>query len=99
MQSSDSHNAVAVSQAGCEPGPIAPGQSRVRDEFRALTLTCGVSDLNSRAKIRLTGSDRVRWLNGVVTNNIRDLAAGQGAYSFLLNPQGHILGDLHAYNV
>ena len=52
----------------------------------------------SRAKISLTGSDRVRWLNGMVTNNIRDLAPGHGVYAFLLNPQGHILGDLYAYN-
>jgi len=37
-------------------------------------------------------------LNGMVTNNIRDLAAGYGVYAFLLNPQGHILGDLYAYN-
>jgi aminomethyltransferase len=40
----------------------------------------------------------VRWLNGMVTNNIRDLAPEHGAYAFLLNPQGHILGDLYAYN-
>ena len=40
----------------------------------------------------------MRWLNGMVTNNIRDLAAGRGVYAFLLNPQGHILGDLYAYN-
>jgi folate-binding protein YgfZ len=40
----------------------------------------------------------VRWLNGMVTNNIRDLAVGRGVYAFLLNPQGHILGDLYAYN-
>jgi len=40
----------------------------------------------------------VRWLNGMVTNNIRDLAVGHGVYAFLLNPQGHILGDLYAYN-
>ena len=40
----------------------------------------------------------MRWLNGMVTNNIRDLAAGTGVYAFLLNPQGHILGDLYAYN-
>jgi aminomethyltransferase len=49
-------------------------------------------------KISLTGSDRVRWLNGMVTNNIRDLAIGHGVYAFLLNPQGRILGDLYAYN-
>src|SRR5580765_6081995 len=67
-------------------------------EFMALHTTCGVYDLGFRAKILLTGGDRVRWLNGMVTNNVRDLAAGQGVYAFLLNPQGHILGDLYAYN-
>ncbi len=67
-------------------------------EFEALRNGCGVYDLGFRAKISLTGSDRVRWLNGMVTNNIRDLAAGAGVYAFLLNPQGHILGDLYAYN-
>ncbi len=69
-----------------------------RAEFCALRSGCGVYDLGWRAKIALTGSDRVRWLNGMVTNNIRDLEAGRGIYAFLLNPQGHILGDLYAYN-
>src|SRR5437868_3241673 len=55
-------------------------------------------DLRSRAKLALTGSDRVRWLNGMTTNNIRDLAQAHGVYGFLLNPQGRILGDLYAYH-
>jgi folate-binding protein YgfZ len=70
----------------------------VRAEFGALAAACGVYDLSLRAKIAVTGSDRVRWLNGMITNNIRDLAVGRGVYAFLLNPQGHILGDLYAYN-
>jgi folate-binding protein YgfZ len=70
----------------------------VRAEFQALVASAGVYKLSARAKVSLTGGDRVRWLNGMVTNNIRDLAPGQGVYAFLLNPQGHILGDLHAYN-
>ena len=72
--------------------------TKVHDEFRELLSGCGIYDLSSRAKISLTGSDRVRWLNGMVTNNIRDLAVGRGVYAFLLNPQGRILGDLYAYN-
>jgi len=71
----------------------------VRAEFHALLSGCGVFDLSSRAKIRLTGSDRVRWLNGMVTNNIRDLAPNHGVYCFLLNAQGHIQADLYAYNL
>jgi folate-binding protein YgfZ len=67
-------------------------------EFRALRSGCGVFDLGFRAKISLTGNDRVRWLNGMVSNKIKDLPAGQGVYAFVLNPQGHILADLYAYN-
>jgi folate-binding protein YgfZ len=70
-----------------------------RPGFQASIAGCAVFDLSSKARIRVSGSDRVRWLNGMVTNNIRDLALGQGLYAFLLNPQGRILGDLYAYNV
>jgi aminomethyltransferase len=46
----------------------------------------------------LTGADRTRWLNGMLTNNVRDLAENQGVYAYLLNPQGRIQADLYAYN-
>src|ERR1700733_3167591 len=67
-------------------------------EFAALVSSCGVYDLGSRARISLTGADRVRWLNGMVTNNIRDLAPGRGVYAFMLNPQGRILADFYVFN-
>jgi folate-binding protein YgfZ len=68
-----------------------------RAEFHALVSACGVYDLGWRSKIALTGSDRVRWLNGMITNNVRDLATGHGVYAFLLNAQGHIQADLYAF--
>src|ERR1700683_551472 len=70
-----------------------------RSEFAALVGGCGVYDLGFRARISLTGGDRVRWMNGMVTNNIRDLGWGHGVYVFLLNPQGRILGDMYVYNL
>ena len=96
-----------TAQPGNIAAPAAPSlESRgprsnfgdVRGEFETLITGSGLLDLSSRAKISLTGGDRVRWLNGMVTNNIRDLAPGRGVYAFLLNPQGHILGDLFAYH-
>jgi folate-binding protein YgfZ len=89
-----SQNDVTVSR-GLAPWPAQFGN--VRDEFSALRSTCGVFHRTDQVKLRLTGTDRVRWLNGMITNNIRDLAAQHGVYGFLLNPQGHILGDLTAY--
>jgi folate-binding protein YgfZ len=72
--------------------------SDTAEEFAALRSAAGIYDLGWRAKIVLTGSDRVRWLNGMVTNNVRDLPINRGVYAFLLNPQGRIQADLYAYH-
>jgi len=70
----------------------------VSSEFKSLLSSCGVFELRSRAAIGLSGKDRVRWLSGMITNRVKDLPEGQGVYAFVLNPQGHILGDLYVYN-
>ena len=69
-----------------------------RREYVELRSGAGVYDLGWRAKIVATGADRVRWMNGMVTNNIRDLPPNEGNYNFLLNAQGRILGDMYIYN-
>jgi len=68
-----------------------------RHEFQSLISGSGIYRVN-RGHIAVTGSDRVRWLNGMITNNVRDLAPGHGVYAFLLNPQGRIQADLYAFN-
>jgi folate-binding protein YgfZ len=75
----------------------APDFGDVRAEFQAMLSGCGLYDLSWRAKIAVTGGDRVRWLNGMVTNNVRDLALGHGVYAFMLNAQGRIQADLYAF--
>lgn len=66
--------------------------------FRVITSSCGVVERTDHVHLQFAGKDRTRWMNGQITNNIRDLAVGQGVYGFLLNPQGQIQGDLYAYN-
>lgn len=73
------------------------GISESRRELTALIAGCGVYGTD-KALFSLTGRDRVRWLNGMVTNNIRDLAPGNGVYAFVLSAQGNILGDLYVFN-
>ena len=68
-------------------------------EFAALVGGCRIYDSGFRARLSVSGGDRVRWMNGMVTNNIRDLAAGHGLYAFLLNPHGRILGDMIVHNL
>jgi len=47
--------------------------------------------------IRITGEDRVRWLNGMTTNSIQALQPGEGCYTFFLNAQGRIQADATAW--
>jgi folate-binding protein YgfZ len=61
-------------------------------QLAALLRGAGLSHLDM-GWIRVTGEDRVRWLNGMVTNSIQDLRPGQGTYNFLLSVQGRIQGD------
>ncbi len=56
-----------------------------------------ISPLNETGWIRATGEDRVRWLNGMVTNSIQDLKPGKGSYSFVLSVQGRIQGDAYIF--
>jgi folate-binding protein YgfZ len=66
-------------------------------EIDSLLHSAGVSDLGWRGKILVTGGDRLRWLNGMVSNAVQSLPEGQGNYSFLLSVQGRIQGDCYVY--
>jgi folate-binding protein YgfZ len=66
-------------------------------EYRFANQSVALIDKNCRAYLSFTGPDRVRYLNAILTNNIKDLPAGQGNVSLLLNPQGHILAEIETY--
>src|SRR5580704_14728349 len=66
-------------------------------EYSALRESVGLVDTNFRGFFSFTGADRQRYLNAMLTSNVRDLKAGQGAVGLLLNPQGHILAEIETF--
>ncbi|MGH9517191.1 MAG: YgfZ/GcvT domain-containing protein [Terriglobales bacterium] len=84
-------------QVLAQQNPNASGLIDSRQELTALVAGCGIYR-PERVLLSLTGRDRTRWLNGMVSNNIRDLAVGTGVYAFVLTPQGHIQADVYAFN-
>ena len=62
-------------------------------ELEALVHKAGVFDLGYRAFLRATNKDRVRWLNGMITQAVKFMVPGQVGYTLVLNPQGRIQGD------
>lgn len=51
-------------------------------------------DLNDRAKYKITGQDRVRFLNGQLTNDILRLRPGSAMYACALTAKGKLCADL-----
>lgn len=49
---------------------------------------------SDRSTVEVTGSDRLSWLNGLVTCNLAPLKPGQGAYGLATSKVGKILADL-----
>jgi len=66
-------------------------------QLNAMLHGAAVARLDDCGWIRVTGEDRKRWLNGMVTNSVAQLAPGEGCYNFMLNAQGRIQGDLTAW--
>src|SRR6185437_1968061 len=66
----------------------------VAREYKFARDSAGLIDKNYRAVISFTGKDRARYLNAMLTNNIRDLAPGHGNISLLLSPQGRIMAEV-----
>jgi aminomethyltransferase len=83
--------------AALQPAAVPTSNPDSAAQLSALLTGAAITPLDSVGWIRVTGSDRVRWLNGMVTNDIQSLQPGEGCYNFVLNAQGRIQGDLTAF--
>jgi tRNA-modifying protein YgfZ len=58
-------------------------------------MTPAFFDLSARAKLRVTGADRIRFLNGQTTNDVRKAGPEATQESCVLNTKGHL--DAHIF--
>ena len=68
-----------------------------REEQRYANETVALTDKNYRTYFSFGGPDRVRYLNAILTNNIKDLAPGKGTVSLLLSAQGRIQAEIETF--
>ncbi len=65
--------------------------------FEQIQTAGGSFRLAGRSLFRLTGADRVRYLNGQVTNDIRNLVPGSATYALVTDHKAHILADIYVH--
>jgi aminomethyltransferase len=64
-----------------------------RDEDRALRTGSGLFDASARGVVRVTGPDRVSFLQGMVTQDVEGLPLASVADAALLTPKGAMVAD------
>jgi folate-binding protein YgfZ len=59
----------------------------------------GLIDRSDRGRIVVSGKDRASYLQGLLTNDITALEAGEGCYAAYLTPQGRMIADMWVYEL
>jgi len=63
-------------------------------EHRAVRSAAGLLDRSHRGKLEATGRDRVGFLQGMLTNDVKVLGPGQGCWAALLDAHGKVVSLL-----
>jgi len=63
--------------------------------YKAATEGAAVAEKDWLGVVKLTGAERVSWLQGMITNDVQKLAPGTGCYAAHLTPQGKIVAQMH----
>ncbi|WP_395715496.1 YgfZ/GcvT domain-containing protein [Prosthecobacter sp.] len=64
------------------------------DVFQTILQYGAAVNLSARAKFQLTGNDRVRYLNGQVTNDVRRAKNDETLYACVTDAKGRVAGDV-----
>lgn len=91
------HRAAGATLASFHGCTLPDVFSAFADEYRAAREAVATFDTNWHTIVELTGPDRVRYLNAIVSNDVKSLGEGRGTLALLLKPQGHILAELEIY--
>lgn len=67
------------------------------DLHQAILQHGAVTNVSAHTKLRLTGADRVRYLNGQVTNNVRSAKPDETLYACVTDAKGRIVADVHIH--
>jgi folate-binding protein YgfZ len=68
-------------------------------DYQAARQRSAAIERSDRDRIVVSGADRASYLQGLLTNDIAALKAGEGCYAAYLTPQGRMIADLFVYEL
>lgn len=67
--------------------------------YQAARTRAASIDRPDRGRLVVSGADRASYLQGLLTNDIEALKAGEGCYAAYLTPQGRMIADVFVYEL
>jgi len=67
-------------------------------DYHALTAAAGYRVASERIVVRMVGDDRVPFLNGMCSNDIKQLAPGSLVPALLLTEHAHVVAEVYVWN-
>src|SRR5579862_3570021 len=67
--------------------------------YRAAREDAAVLNRAHYGRLVVSGADRASYLQGLLTNDITALRAGEGCYAAYLTPQGRMIADMWVYEL
>lgn len=68
-------------------------------QYQALRGGAAIVERSGRGRLRLSGTDRRSYLQGLLTNDIAALGPGAGCYAAYLTAQGRMIADMRVFEL
>jgi folate-binding protein YgfZ len=66
-------------------------------EYHALVESTGIIDLTHWHLLEITGEDRARFLNAMLTNDVASLENNTGCHTLMTTPKGKIISEMYVF--
>jgi folate-binding protein YgfZ len=74
-----------------------PGADGLANDYAAIATGAGIAAVGNRIIVRVSGDDRIPFMHGMCSNDIKGLATGAVSLALVLTEHAHIIADLFVY--
>jgi aminomethyltransferase len=88
------HESLGATFGEAQGREVVSRYGELRDEHAAARLNACLFDFSFHETLRLTGEDRIGFLHGMVTNDVKGMAEGEAAYAAMVTAKGALVADM-----
>ncbi len=71
----------------------------ISSEVESVRNSAGIIDLSQRGKLKLSGEEHLKLLQGMLTNDVIKLKTSEGVYATSLTPKGKMIADMKVHKL